>query len=336
MNVSSRPFEVNSGAKFNELISDNAVRKQNNMRANRVLHKLTIISILYVTLICRAKIMRNNALMNKMMSQFHKDNSNNLSMEPAMVQQTQPKNVITLMQDVLCRNFPTIPCTVIMQDETLRRLIQKSIQQINNRKLSMERTTQAHVYKTNFPIVNSEDLSNFLEVQNTGYFDNREHKHETKKHKQVNVDKVKWSQENLKSAKKLKNIQRTSMYGRKKLRKFYPHKVKYKDKKAKNKPEYKDYSDEKLSMSVEIPDMTLTKKHQHYSYKMEPADPPVWRIDYTKHGDPSYNILGSITKTGSNRVVDDKELEKSARKDVMHPDVYIKTNFIRKNSELID
>ncbi|CAH2058001.1 unnamed protein product, partial [Iphiclides podalirius] len=296
---------------------------------------MAMATLVCVALTARAKIMRNNALMNRMMSQFQKDNSINLSVEPT-ANPPQQSDVMSLMQGVLCRNFPTIPCAVIMQDDTLSRLIKKSIQEINNKKRSLERTTQAVDYKTKYPIVNSEDLSNFLQVQNTGYFEDRGEKYGKKKQKTAKTDRVGWSHESLMSTKK-QNSKRTSMYGRKKLRKFYPHKVKYKDKNLREaKPEFRDYSDEKLSMSVELPDMMMTKQHQHFSYKLEPADPAVWRIDYAKHGEPSMNLLGSLTKSGAKAFMDDNELEPSPRKDVLHPDVYIKKNYVRRNSELID
>lgn len=299
---------------------------------------LTVVSFLCLALVSHAKIMRNSALMSRMMSQFQKDNSIDVSMEPSTASPTRQSNVMSLMQGVLCRNFPTIPCNVIMQDATLSRLIKKSIQEINNKKLSLERSSQQpyeytqQPYKTRYPIINSEDLSNFLQVQNTGYFEGGDKYNKKKKKTKAQTVTVGWSHEILKKQKS----KRTSVYGRKKLRKFYPHKVKYKDKQGREaKPDYRDYSDEKQSISVELPDVAMTNKHQHYSYKLEPANPAVWRIDYAKHGEPSLNLLGSLTKSGSRILIDDNDLEQP-RKDVMHPDVYIKKNFVRRNSELID
>ncbi|CAG9792285.1 unnamed protein product [Diatraea saccharalis] len=310
---------------------------------------------------CHGVIMRNNVLMNKMVSHFQKDfhseehdNRQQDREDPHtdiyLTNEQKSEKVLSLMQNVLCRNFPSIPCKIITEDETLKKLIGKSITQIKYKTLTTDRTTAYPGYLTLFPTVNSEDLSNFLQVQDRPYHDKIKEEEKTKKN---NINQ--WSQRKSqkKSKKNKKETKRTAVYtGRKKIRKFYPHKIKYKDKVAKNgRKEFGDYSEEKLSMSVEIPDMTLTKHHQHLSYKVEPADPPVWRIDYMKHGEPSLNMLGyederlkgKIMKTGPSVIVDENILEQGARKDVLHPDVYIKKNFIRKpgtdminNSENMD
>lgn len=258
-----------------------------------------------------AKIMRNNALMTKMVSDFHKDNEYS--------DEKEDHAVLNRMQNVLCKNFPTIPCNMIVQDKALKKLIEKSIQQISYKKLSFEKTTPFPGYLTLFPIINN-DVSN-QQIRDKAY-----HNEDTNKNKHQRKQKVK-------STKK-----RTSVYSRKKLRKFYPHKVKFRDKTNRHmKEDYGDNSGEKLSMSVEVPDMTLTRKHQHFSYKMEPVDPPVWRIDYVKHGEPKVNMFGQddgfqgYMKTGPNVVIDGNV---DTRKDVLHPDVYIKKNNLRKNLHL--
>ncbi|KPJ03874.1 hypothetical protein RR46_01826 [Papilio xuthus] len=319
-------------------------------RAPTALHVLVVLAC---ALLCRAKILRNNALMNKMMSQFQRDNSNNLSLEPVVMQASQVvqatpaggAHVLAVMQSVLCKNFPSIPCRLITQDRTLSRLIEKSIQQINYKKLSLEKTTQPDNRRTEYPLINSEDLSNFLQVQNTGYFDNGETRRRRKKQK-LKTERINWSKE--KGKKSSKQNKRTSVFGRKKLRKFYPHKVKYKDKTHSAQLEFRgEYSGERGergergargergSLSVELPAGALAPAQQHYAYKREPAAPAVWRIDYAKHGGPSLNLLGSLTKTQGGGAGAGGG-EEQGRKDVLHPDVYIKKNFIRKNSELVD
>ncbi|XP_050356598.1 uncharacterized protein LOC126777576 isoform X1 [Nymphalis io] len=255
-----------------------------------------------------AKVMRNNALMTKMVSNFRKVNDYSEEKEESQL-------IISKMQNVLCKNFPTIPCNMILKDKALKKLIEKSIQQINYKKLSFEKTTPFPGYLTLFPIVNNDFLNQ--QAQNF-YFVKKDYRKDTREKR-----------------KKIKTKTPTAVYNRKKLRKFYPHKVKYRDKTNRNtKEDFAENSEEKLSMSVEIPDMTLTRKHQHFSYKMEPADPPVWRIDYLKHGEPSVNMFGQndgfhgFMKTGPNVIIDGNV---DTRKDVLHPDVYIKNNYIRKN-----
>lgn len=312
--------------------------------------KLFIITICFMTQ-SRAKIMRNNALLSRMMSHFQKDNmemENNVSVdpEPPPTDTENRSRILSLMQNVLCKNFPTIPCKMIVKDDTLKDLIEKSIQQLTYKKQKLEISTPfPNIGLTLFPIINSEDLSNFLQVSNTGYF-SRKRKTENKKKALKEPKKLKnfWSHEKLpKNKLKLtKDGKHTELYsGRKKLRKFYPHKIKYKDKTAVNhqRTDFRgEYSEEKLSMSVELPDL---QRSQRMSYKVEPADPPIWRIDYMKHGEPSLNMFayeddrlrGKIMKTGPSVIVDENVLEQAARKDVLHPDVYIKKkNFVRKNS----
>ncbi|XP_072946455.1 uncharacterized protein [Epargyreus clarus] len=287
------------------------------------IHTINLIFATILTLRCDAKIMRNNALITKMMSNFQKDN--NLSAEPE-TDKKNPENILSLMQNVLCRNFPSIPCDMIMNDRTLNNLIERSIQQINYKKLSMERTTQPPS-PTLFPIINSEELSNFLKVRDSGVFNKQK-----KKHKKVKII-TEIDRKPLEYTKKIKRKEskRTAVYnGRKKLRKFYPHKVKFKDK-GRDTKDF-DYTEEKLSMSVEVPDAPLSGKRQHFSYKVTPDS--VWRIDYTKHGEPSLNVVTYDErlrgKTGPSVIVDEV-IEQSARKDVLHPDVYIKKNYVKKN-----
>lgn len=280
-------------------------------------------------------IMRNNALMTKMVSQFQgKDRTNeNHSIEP----KSGKTNIVSMMQNVLCRNFPSIPCYLIIKDPTLRNLIEKSIQQIKYKKLTMEKTTLSPNYQlTLFPVMNSEDFSNYLQVSDTGIYNQKKDK--PRKAKKSVTAKNFWSHE----VPLVKTKTKTEVFnGRKKIRKFYPHKIKYKDKNL--KADFEDYSDEKLSMSVEVPKSHNGIKKRHFSYRTEPSDPPVWRIDYMKHGVPSFNmntfgyemmdtLKGKIVETGPNVIVDENVLERAARRDVLHPDVYIKNNYVRKSA----
>ncbi|XP_031767139.2 uncharacterized protein LOC113509360 [Galleria mellonella] len=278
--------------------------------------QLLLITLLYVTHSCQTMIIRNNALMSKMMSHISSQKDSNQQEPQHDIQ--RPERVLSLMQNVLCRNFPLIPCKMIVEDNALRKLIEKSIQQIKYKKLSLEKTTSRpdHLL-TLFPTVNSEDLSNFLQKRERGYYGTNQKDFQTHKKKQKKSvpPTVFWLHENPGKTNKKNKKQTKRAYeytGRKKIRKFYPHKIKYKDKIEKNARSPGDYSDEKLSMSVEVPDMTLTKRHQHLSYKVEPVEPAVWRIDYTKHGEPSVNMLGydtdqlkgKIMKTGPNVIFD--------------------------------
>lgn len=291
-------------------------------------------------------MIRNDALISKMVSDFQKDNTmaSNAPRPEQPPSQPQPKNVLTLMQNVLCKNFPSIPCDMIVEDETLRKLIERSIQQLKYKKLSMEKTTPMPGYHlTLFPTINSEDLSNFLQVSDTGYYTKtKPEKSRVRKHKKrlakINLEQTQ-DGETKKKGKGKKESTRTTLYnGRKKIRKFYPHKIKYKDK-MKGRKDFGDYSEEKLSMSVEVPDMNVGGR-KRINYKVEPADPPVWRIDYMKHGEPSLNMFGyepdrlkeKLVKSGPSVMVSESILEQASRKDVLHPDVYIKKNFIRKNA----
>lgn len=380
--------------------------------------ELTLITIVFMQR-CHLKILRNNALMNKMVSHFQKDNPhNNLNSkrtdrerppviemdegtwtrarnpvdmdertEARMESQPEPpdphkhseqpsrsdfsqaaphptasnpqrrERILSLMKSVLCNNFPTIPCNMIMQDAALNKLIQKSIQQLilKQFKASDGSTVSPHS-STEFPVINSEDLSNFLEVSNTGYFEGKK-KQGDKKRRAASAKMQKyWSHEkNSKKKDKINSNQGnqdakgTNLYsnGHKKLRKFYPHKIKYKDKKP-GKTDYKEYSAEKLSMSVEVPDMKVSKKvpqkevKGNMAYKVESEGQPIWRIDYMKHGIPSMNMFGyeddrlsgKLIKPGPNVMLDENRLEQSSvvRKEILHPDVYIKKNFARKGS----
>lgn len=272
------------------------------------------------------KIMRNNALITKMVSNFRNDNE--ISMET-----DKPITMVNTMQNLLCKNFPSIPCDVITKDETLKMLIERSIQQIDDKKNDLDRTrdtTQNPGQLMLFPVINNEDLSNFILMD-----ENKQIPKKTVIHKRKDLQQKKINRK--KASKKSKQ---TSVYSRKKIRKFYPHKVKYKDKAAGAKEEYKDRTEERLSMSVELPDMTLTKKHQHFAYKMEPEEPPVWRIDYMKHGEPGINMfdLSNAMFKGSKKFVDD-----TGRRDVLHPDLYINKNYVGKkmigpdiNSDLLE
>ncbi|CAG9568471.1 unnamed protein product [Danaus chrysippus] len=286
-----------------------------------------VLTIIVLSSVSRAKIIRNNALMTKMVSNYQRDNDVS---EP----EGEKTPVLTRMQQVLCKNFPTIPCEMITEDKTLKKLIEKSIQQINFKKLSLDKTTPLPRYLTLFPVLNNEDLSNYVQTHDV-YKDT---------HKKNKIIKDKKSIGKRKNKTKSKH---TAVYNRKKMRKFYPHKVKYRDKNTAPgtgtgmgtgtgtiKEDFGDNSADKLSMSVEVPDMTLTRKHQHYSYKMEPADSPVWRIDYMKHGEHSLDLfrdqLGDKLVESRASLARDHE---RPRKDVLHSDVIIKKNYVRKNTD---
>lgn len=274
------------------------------------------------------------------------------------------ERILSLMQSVLCKNFPAIPCKVIMQDEALNKLIQKSIQQIILKQLqNLHKSTISPKSATHSLVINSEDLSNFLEVSNTGYFEMKKKTEDNKRRKTSVKTQNRWSHEkNSRKKEKIKGkteTKRTELYnsGHKKMRKFYPHKIKYKDKKT-SKTDYREYSDEKLSMSVEGPDIKMiqrkpqqTEIKDNMAYKVETDDQPIWRIDYMKHGIPSMNMFGydddrlsgKLMKSGPNAILDESRLEQSSmiRKEILHPDVYIKKNLARKgsvnfNSEGID
>lgn len=264
------------------------------------------------------------------------------------------ERILNLMQSVLCKNFPAIPCKIIMQDKALNKLIHSSIQQIIlKQSQNLEKTTVSPHGSTLSP-VNSEDLSNFLEVSNTGYFEMKKKNEDNKRRKTKVKLQNRWSHEkNPKKKEKLKGkseAKRTELYnnGHKKMRKFYPHKIKYKDKKN-GKADYRENSDEKLSMSLEVPDMKMlqrkepqTKIKDKMAYKVESEDQPIWRIDYMKHGIPSMNMFGydddrlsgKLIKSGPNVILDENGLEQSSvlRKEILHPDVYIKKNFARQSN----
>lgn len=274
-----------------------------------------------------SKVMRNNALITKMVSNYHE---NNEASEP----DKENEAVLLRMQVVLCKNFPTIPCELITQDKTLKRLINKSIQQINEKKQSLDKTTPFPGYLTLFPTLNNDDLSNFIQIS-----DAINRQKEKKRKKKVSNGNMKVNPRTTEKKKHdrhkkiIKNkAKRTYNYNRKKLRKFYPHKVKYAEKNNRNGKEFGDITAEKLSMSVEDPDMPLTRQHHHFTYRVEPENSPVWRIDYTKHGQPSINLFDydadsrKITKTGTN-VWDGNE----QRKDFKRSDVFVNNNFVKTN-----
>lgn len=276
-----------------------------------------------------SKVMRNNALITKMVSNFPE---NNETSEP----DKENEAVLLRMQVVLCKNFPTIPCELITQDKTLKRLINKSIQQINEKKQSLDKTIPFPGYLTLFPTLNNDDLSNFIQISDA-INRQKEKKHNHKK--KVSTGNMKVNPRTTEKRKHdghkkiIKNkAKRTYNYNRKKLRKFYPHKVKYAEKNNRNGKEFGDITSEKLSMSVEDPDMPLTRQHHHFTYRVEPENSPVWRIDYTKHGQPTINLFDydadsrKITKTGTN-VWDGNE----QRKDFKRSDVFVNNNFVKTN-----
>lgn len=312
----------------------------------RLFHK-GIFLTLYV-IHSHAMMARNNEL-GSQMSNFQVDNTiASPRTEPSRSKDEQESDsVLSMLQNVLCRHFPSIPCAMIIEDEKLKKLIERSIQQLKYKKLALEKTTPAPGYHhlTLFPSITSEDLSNFLQVSDSGYFSNRRSdKEKAKKQEKKAYNSNAEQQTILKESKKKgtgKNRSVTTRYnGRKKIRKFYPHKTKYKDK-LKGRQEFGDYSEEKLSISVEVPDTINNMGGQRQmNFKSVPGDPPVWRIDYLKHGEPSFKTFGynpeghneKLMENGPNGMVSENMLEQSARREVLHPDVYIKKNFVRQNT----
>lgn len=278
--------------------------------------------VLLVTLLAaslsQAKIMRNNALLSKMMSDY-KDKTHQPTSPPE--DQGKPAKILSLMQNVLCRNFPAIPCKLITQDEKLRQLIQESIQEIKYKRDEIAPTEPPRGYEPDaqYTIVNSEDLSNFLQVRNTGYFE----REARPKHARKTATKKVW----VKSPGKTHmhhDFDTPTVYGKKKIRKFYPHKVKYKDKHEKRQLRTEHGQDIKL--------------HSEPSYRAEVGDAPVWRIDYTKHGEPRFNLMGAdepmdSMKNGRSVIADQNGMDGMPRTDVMHSDVYIKKKYPKKVDE---
>ncbi|XP_023940785.2 uncharacterized protein LOC112047777 [Bicyclus anynana] len=294
-----------------------------------------IITFIILLSASHAKMMRNSALITKMVSNFHQNNELSDPIE-------ETDSILIRMQIVLCNNFPSIPCKLITEDKTLKKLIEKSIQQISHKKLSLDNTSPSPEVPNLFPTLNNDDLSKFIQL--SGVLNKAEkQKHDKKKRitKLVNR-KLNARAMSKKSHDVHKKIikKSTSVYNRKKLRKFYPHIVKYGNNNNGNtKGDIGVKTPEKFSMSVEVPDMPLTRQHEHFSYKMEPENSPVWRIDYSKHGEPSVNTFDfdgnrvnrKIPKTGSNvivRVDNDGE----TRKNLIYPDFTIKNNFVKSNS----
>lgn len=326
-----------------------------NSEMTRLYFKLLFIILYFIR--SHAMMIRNDALISKMVSDFQKDNTMTLQQQQQqqqqLLQQQQPKNVLAMMQNVLCKNFPTVPCNMIVQDETLKNLIQRSIQQLKYKKLSLDKTTPipSGYHLTLFPSINTDDLSNFLQVSDSGYYRNKQEKLNNRhKKRTVNINLELNKERDPKKRSKLKKESTRTLYsGRKKIRKFYPHN-KYKEK-LKGRKDFGDYSEEKLSMSVEVPDVNmggileLNRKSDRINYKADAEDgedPPVWRIDYLKHGDAGLNVFGNepdtlkekLVKTDPNVIVSEDIVEQAPRKGVMHPDVYIKKNYIRKNALL--
>ncbi|KAJ2944892.1 hypothetical protein O0L34_g1783 [Tuta absoluta] len=372
--------------------------------------RYAILTLVFCTF--HAKIMRNNALMTKMINHFAIDN--NLSSEANIEldkeihvkprekkkftwrekqikrekgeihdkleeytqqdRQRRPEKVLNIMQNVLCKNFPTIPCKIIMEDPALSKLIEKSIQQIASKKQQIGITKRHNMEQvgiknkrnkeqqhqpttvasprgfsplttTLYPVINSEELSNFLQVSNTGYFHEDQQEKKAKKKKKFDEKKVKnrWSHESP-SKKKLKggkdSKHGTELFtGRKKMRKFYPHKIKYKDKAPAtiNDGNYRE-DPEKASMSADFSDTGImgllnVPKSERLKFKFGPSDTPVWRIDYEKHGVPSMNMFefddNRKPESGLIHVNSGGAEHSIVRKEVMHPDVYLK-KIIRK------
>ncbi|XP_063633780.1 uncharacterized protein LOC134804597 [Cydia splendana] len=245
------------------------------LKMKQSLSKLFLLVCLSIARNCGMMI-RNNALMTKMVSDFH-----------------APKaHTVKIMRNVLCKHFPTIPCELITKDNALRNLVQLAIRLLNEKQrnlLNVTTSTTTTEEPTKFPVVNSDELSQYLAVENTGYFtENNE--------RRINTPKTAWS----------KNVdegaQRKGVFpSRKAIKKYFPHKIKYKDR---NEISEIDKSREKMSNSEELPRLDI-EKYDHFNYK-KPSNMPMWQIDYTKHGDPKINfsqesdqLRGKLVKTGS-------------------------------------
>lgn len=121
----------------------------------------------------------DNELVSKLTRNYNLNNNlNRISSELEKYQDVSPtKSVAGLMQTVLCRHFPTIPCKLIMEDKTLRTLIERTVKQIKikGRSMNIKNVNEGYrkVYDRDYGSdgqVNDEDLSNFLAVKHTGFF----------------------------------------------------------------------------------------------------------------------------------------------------------------------
>lgn len=98
---------------------------------------VTIVAVLLVILtvseMYQTKMLRNKALLSQMINNFQRPKKTHL--EPATTTPEPPitrppDSVISVMQNLLCKNFPDVPCEVIEQDEKLRNLIGLSVREI--------------------------------------------------------------------------------------------------------------------------------------------------------------------------------------------------------------
>ncbi|XP_063366919.1 uncharacterized protein LOC134655387 [Cydia amplana] len=264
------------------------------------LSKLFLLVCLSIARNCGMMI-RNNALMSKMVSDFH-----------------SPKaHTIDIMRNVLCKNFPNLPCELITKDDTLRKLIQRTIRLLNEKQRNLQNViTTTTEEQTKLPVVNSDELSQYLVVENTGYFTDK-NKHNKERH--IDTPKTAWPKGVDKQA------QRMGVFpSHKTIKKYFPHKIKYNDR---NEISEIDKSREKMSNSEEIPKLDV-KKYDHFNYK-KPSNMPMWQIDYTKHGDPkiefsqeSDQLRGKLVKTGS----DTENTIFKHKTGVLHPNVYIRNS----------
>lgn len=291
----------------------------------------------------RTMFIRNKALISKMMSNFHRDEDIVPPPVPS-VQTTETKgnkkHVIHTMQIVLCRNFPTIPCDMIVKDKKLKNLIQKSIQQLKFKKKKMSESATA-VYtssETHYPSVDSEDLTNILDDSNTDHYkiEKSQGRPSIHSHKHNLISQIDVEEHETKKT-KTKDPRKTLYNGQmKSFKKFYPHKIKYGDERN-----FKDYPDENLSITEEVSELNSGRKRISVNHQ-QPSASPVWRIDYMKHGGPSLNLFDYEPDSLKTKLMKNTDIlsrglmEKSQRKDVLHSDLYIKKKFGRQKHRIDD
>lgn len=198
-------------------------------------------------------------------------------------------SIMALMQRVLCRNFPDVPCDVIARDNKLKSLINLSIKQINSKLASAADviTPENKHYKPSaFPRVDRERINENYNKINKDKF-------------KSNVKTIKRKRKKINSTQRLnkkgkKTTKRKLYTGSRKLTKFFPHK-KYIDKDPMMEP-----NEKQLSTSNENIGGT-----RQFVYTVQPKEAPLWKMDYTKKGE----------------LIFDEELDKSKSRIAKHPNL---------------